>query len=201
MLPTERVVYSPIVDRPRLLLPGGARLAVWVIVNVEEWNPLEQMPRTVLTPPAGGSPMPDVPNWAWHEYGNRVGFWRLLEVFYRLRVPGVIAINGGAVQAYQPVIRRASWITLPACRYFCRRFFARLGPLCCRTQRVRNSRFELHSGPIARAALERRWEFIGHGFGQRSMQEVPTSGRISRRRRRRSSHSQDGGRAAGWDRG
>ena len=34
------------------------------------------MPRTVLTPPAGGSPMPDVPNWAWHEYGNRVGFWR-----------------------------------------------------------------------------------------------------------------------------
>jgi len=44
------------------------------VINVEEWDPMQPMPRTVLTPPAGGSPMPDVPNWAWHEYGNRVGF-------------------------------------------------------------------------------------------------------------------------------
>ena len=35
MLPTERIVYSAIKDRPRVTLPGGARLAVWVIVNVE----------------------------------------------------------------------------------------------------------------------------------------------------------------------
>ena len=128
MLPTERFTYSPITQRPRLTLPGDARLAVWVIVNVEEWNPLEPMPRTVLTPPAGGSPMPDVPNWAWHEYGNRVGFWRMLEVFDRLKIPGVLAINGGAITAYEP---------------------------------------------IARAALDRNWEFIGHGFGQKNMQKVP----------------------------
>ena len=74
ILPTERIDYSPISDRPHLALPGNARMVVWVIVNIEEWNPLETMPRTVLTPPAGGSPMPDIPNWAWHEYGNRVGF-------------------------------------------------------------------------------------------------------------------------------
>jgi peptidoglycan/xylan/chitin deacetylase (PgdA/CDA1 family) len=128
MRPTERVPYSAITHRPRLTLPGDARLAVWVIVNVEEWNPLEPMPRTVLTPPAGGSPMPDIPNWAWHEYGNRVGFWRMLEVFDRLRIPAVLAINGGAIQAYEP---------------------------------------------IARAALDRQWEFIGHGFGQKNMQKVP----------------------------
>ena len=77
MLPTERIAFSAIQDRPRLTLPGGARLVVWVIVNVEEWNSRETMPRTVLTPPAGGSPIPDIPNWAWHEYGQRVGFWRL----------------------------------------------------------------------------------------------------------------------------
>ena len=71
--------------------------------------------------------MPDVPNWAWHEYGNRVGFWRLLEVFDRLHVPAVLAINGSAIQAYEP---------------------------------------------IARAALERQWEFIGHGFSQKNMQKV-----------------------------
>ena len=63
MLPTDRIAYSAITERPQLLLPDGARMAVWVIVNVEEWDPREVMPRTVLTPPAGGSPMPDIPNW------------------------------------------------------------------------------------------------------------------------------------------
>ena len=101
MLPIERIPYSAITDRPRLMLPGGARLIVWVIVNVEEWNPRETMPRTVLTPPAGGSPMPDIPNWAWHEYGNLVGFWRMLEVLDHFKIPVVLAINGSAIQAYR----------------------------------------------------------------------------------------------------
>ena len=56
MLPTERLAYSAITERPRLVLPNHARMAVWVIVNVEEWDPKETMPRTVLTPPAGGWP-------------------------------------------------------------------------------------------------------------------------------------------------
>jgi peptidoglycan/xylan/chitin deacetylase (PgdA/CDA1 family) len=127
MLPTDRIAYSPIPDRPRLALPGGARMVVWVIVNIEEWNPLEAMPRTVLTPPAGGSPMPDIPNWAWHEYGNRVGFWRMLDVFDELKIPAVLAINGSAIRSYEP---------------------------------------------ISRAALDRGWEFMGHGFSQKNMQKV-----------------------------
>ena len=61
---------------------GHDHRVVWAIVNVEEWDPEQTMPRTVLTPPAGGSPSPDIPNWAWHEYGNRVGFWRMLEVLH-----------------------------------------------------------------------------------------------------------------------
>ena len=48
----------------------------------------------LLTPPAGGSPSPDIPNWAWHEYGNRVGFWRMLEVLDQLSIKAVLAING-----------------------------------------------------------------------------------------------------------
>jgi allantoinase len=128
MLPTERITYSAISERSPLKLPDGARTAVWVIVNVEEWDPRETMPRTVLTPPAGGAPMPDIPNWAWHEYGNRVGFWRMLEVLDRLRVPAALAINGKAIATYEP---------------------------------------------IARAAHDRGWEFIGHGFGQKNMQKVP----------------------------
>ena len=107
MLPHERIPYTAITNRAPLRLPGEARLVVWVVVNVEEWNPREPMPRTVLTPPAGGSPSPDVPNWAWHEYGNRVGFWRMLEVLDRLNVPAVLAINGSAIETYEPVSRAA----------------------------------------------------------------------------------------------
>src|SRR5258706_10256391 len=107
MLPTERITYSPISTRPPLKLPNGARLAVWVIVNVEEWDAKETMPRTVLTPPAGGAPMPDIPNWAWHEYGNRVGFWRMLEVFDDCRIPAVLAINGSAITSYGAIVRAA----------------------------------------------------------------------------------------------
>jgi hypothetical protein len=107
LLPTDRITYTALPDRPRLALPGGARMAVWVIVNVEEWNPNEPMPRTVLTPPAGGSPIPDIPNWAWHEYGNRVGVWRLLDVFDEFQIPAVLAINGSAVRTYEPISRAA----------------------------------------------------------------------------------------------
>ena len=87
MLPTDRIAYSPIIERLPLRLPDGARMAIWVIVAVEEWDATQPMPRTVLTPPAGGSPVPDVPNWAWHEYGNRVGFWRFIKVFDEFDIP------------------------------------------------------------------------------------------------------------------
>src|SRR3954453_339078 len=100
---TERLPYSQISQRPKLALPGGARLAVWVIVNVEEWDIGQAMPRTVLTPPAGGSPMPDIPNWAWHEYGNRVGFWRMLQVFDVPVLPAGAAINGSEIASYEAI--------------------------------------------------------------------------------------------------
>ena len=49
-LPRERIPYSAIVDRPPLRLPEGKRMAVWTIVNVEEWSIERNMPRTVLPP-------------------------------------------------------------------------------------------------------------------------------------------------------
>lgn len=107
MLPTERIDYDPIEGRKPLKLPGGARMAVWVIVNVEEWDPEAPMPRTVLTPPAGGSPSPDIPNWAWHEYGNRVGFWRFVEAFDELSIPAALCINGVAVTGYPQIAEAA----------------------------------------------------------------------------------------------
>ncbi len=108
MLPTDRIDYSPIAGRAPLKLPGGARMAIWVIVNVEAWDINATMPRTVLTPPAGGSPSPDIPNWAWHEYGNRVGVWRMFETLDNLSIKAVLAINGIAVSEYEPISTAAA---------------------------------------------------------------------------------------------
>ncbi|MEO8558811.1 MAG: polysaccharide deacetylase family protein [Rhodospirillales bacterium] len=107
MQPHDRLPYSAITDRPKLKLPNGARMVCWVIVNVEEWDINQAMPRTVLTPPAGGAPIPDVPNWAWHEYGNRVGFWRLLRVLDDLGITAVLAVNGACIKTYRPIVEAA----------------------------------------------------------------------------------------------
>lgn len=111
-LPRDRVPYSAIVDRPPLKLPGGARMVVWTIVNVEEWSIERNMPRTVLSPPMGQPLMPDLPNWAWHEYGMRVGFWRLVDVLARYKITPTLAVNGSVLKSYPRIAgaaRDAGW--------------------------------------------------------------------------------------------
>ena len=106
-LPRERVPYSAIVDRPPLKLPGNGRVAVWVIVNVEDWGIERPMPRTVLSPPMGQPLLPDLPNWAWHEYGMRVGFWRIHEALTKRGIVPTLAINGIVCETYPRVARAA----------------------------------------------------------------------------------------------
>src|SRR3989449_10318853 len=115
-LPRDRIPYSAIVDRPPLKLPGNGRVAVWTIVNVEEWSIERPMPRTVLPPPsshtAGQPLLRDLPNWAWHEYGMRVGFWRFLEVLNRFKIKATLAINGSVCKSYPRVAQagvEAGW--------------------------------------------------------------------------------------------
>jgi peptidoglycan/xylan/chitin deacetylase (PgdA/CDA1 family) len=106
-LPRERVPYSAIADRPPLKLPGGARLAVWTIVNVEDWGIERPMPRTALPPPMGQPLLPDLPNWAWHEYGMRVGFWRMFDCMREFRITPTLAINGIVCKTYPRVAQAA----------------------------------------------------------------------------------------------
>ncbi|MBI4391393.1 MAG: polysaccharide deacetylase family protein, partial [candidate division NC10 bacterium] len=104
----ERYGYSAIVDRKPMKLPRGARVAVWTIVNVEEWDITKPMARTVLPPPGGGAnPIPDVPNFSWFEYGLRVGFWRLKEVLDRHRVKATVSLNGSVCKSYPRVVEAA----------------------------------------------------------------------------------------------
>jgi peptidoglycan/xylan/chitin deacetylase (PgdA/CDA1 family) len=100
---TDRIPYQAIVDRPKLTLPDGKRIAVWVILNVEEWRIEGPMPRTVLSPPMGQPLLPDVPNWSWHEYGMRAGFWRQHAALTSRGIPVSMAINGNVCRSYPRV--------------------------------------------------------------------------------------------------
>jgi peptidoglycan/xylan/chitin deacetylase (PgdA/CDA1 family) len=105
----ERVPYRSIADRPGLAPPDGARVLVFCVVNVEEWLFDAPIPRPAVPPPAGGpGPVPDVPNWAWHEYGMRVGFWRLLSCLRRHAGSGVtVALNAHVCRTYPSIVRAA----------------------------------------------------------------------------------------------
>jgi allantoinase len=100
MRPEDRLTYTASIDRPRLELPGGKRVAVWPVVNVEHWLIDNPMPRQVLVAPTGAALQPDLPNWAWHEYGMRVGFWRFLEAFEKRGIRPTLSVNGSVCEAY-----------------------------------------------------------------------------------------------------
>ena len=99
-MPWDRFPYSPMSGRQPWTLPNGARIAVWTIVNVEEWDIQGPMPRTVLPPPGGASVVPDVPNFAWYEYGMRVGFWRLKAALDRYKIKATMAVNASVCLSY-----------------------------------------------------------------------------------------------------
>ncbi len=107
MLPRERCDYSAIVDRPPLRLPGGARIVVWSIVNLEVWDIGKPMARQVLPAPMGQPLLPDVPNWSWHEYGMRVGVWRFFKLFERLGIAPSLSLNARVCVDYPRVAQQA----------------------------------------------------------------------------------------------
>jgi allantoinase len=100
LLAPQRVPYQPITRRRPFVLPNDARVAVWTIVNIENWLPQDPMPRTILPPPMGQPLLPDLPNWCWHEYGMRVGFWRFLEVLSLRGLRATLALNGSTCKQY-----------------------------------------------------------------------------------------------------
>jgi peptidoglycan/xylan/chitin deacetylase (PgdA/CDA1 family) len=104
MLPRERLDYSPIVGRPPLRLPDGIRLVLWPVLALEEWDIARPMARTVIPPPQGQLVVPDVPNWTWHEYGMRVGFWRLRRMYQALGISPTVTLNARVCETYPQVV-------------------------------------------------------------------------------------------------
>ena len=106
-IPSSRVPFSAIVDRPPLELPGGNRIIVWTIVNLEVWDISKPMARQVIPAPTGQVLLPDVPNWSWHEYGMRVGVWRFFDLYEKLGIKPTLSINARVIEDYTRVAEQA----------------------------------------------------------------------------------------------
>ena len=96
----SRYPFSAIADRPDFSWPGGARLAVYLGVNLECFAFGEGLGAEL----APGGPQPDVLNYAWRDYGNRVGVWRMLELFDALELPTTALVNSAMYAAAPGVV-------------------------------------------------------------------------------------------------
>ena len=106
-MPNPRSDYSNIFDRPPLKLQDNARIVVWPIINVEEWDINEPMARTVLPVPQGRSVIPDVPNYAWYDYGMRAGFWRMKRVLDRHGIRATVSLNASVCETYPYLVQES----------------------------------------------------------------------------------------------
>jgi len=103
-----RYDYSPIVDRPPLRWPNGARVALWVIPNIEHF----QFNRHATSIAGGGVLKPDVRNYSWRDFGVRVGIWRLMEIMEKYGVRGTVALNSDVCREYPRIIeegKKLNW--------------------------------------------------------------------------------------------
>ncbi len=97
-----RYDYSAITQRPKFRWPNGERLAVWVCYNVEHFK--IDIPATSQSEGLAHL-KPDVINYAWRDYGLRVGIWRLFEIMERVGIKGSVTLNGEVCIHETPVGR------------------------------------------------------------------------------------------------
>jgi peptidoglycan/xylan/chitin deacetylase (PgdA/CDA1 family) len=94
--------YSPIVERPRLQWPGGARVAFYIGLNIEHYH--VDKPATSATPTTVGL-VPDPMNYGWRDYGVRVGVWRLIELLDRVGMVPSVMLNSEVCHHYPQIVQ------------------------------------------------------------------------------------------------
>ncbi len=97
-----RYDYHSLRDRPVYDWPDGARLAVYVGLNLEHFAFGEGLGAELTHP----GPQPDVLNYSWRDWGNRIGAWRLRDLLDSLRLPCSVLVNA-AVCEYCPELPHA----------------------------------------------------------------------------------------------
>lgn len=96
--------YSPITRRPRFELPGGARVALWVITNIEFFPLDKAMPGDANERPKGNGGTPMVRHWAQRDYGNRVGVFRLMDALSKRGIRSTVALNSDVCDHHPEII-------------------------------------------------------------------------------------------------
>jgi allantoinase len=99
---SERYDDSFITERKPFKWPGNNTLAVWFAPNVEVWQ-YDSAPGVAITPNPTNY-LPDVFNYAWREYGLRIGLWRIADVFDDAEVKGTVALNSQVCDVYPKAI-------------------------------------------------------------------------------------------------
>ncbi len=97
--------YLPLDDRPRITWPNDARIAFWVAPNIEFYE---------LEPPLNpqrkswARPAPDVSGYSHRDHGNRVGFWRMMDVMDKCGVRGSVSLNVAVCDHHPEIIKECA---------------------------------------------------------------------------------------------
>jgi allantoinase len=94
----DRYEDSFIFERKPFKWPGNKTLAVWIAPNVEVWH--YDSPTGQAVSPNVRNVVPDVINYAWREYGMRVGLWRVAETLDAIGVKATVALNSAVSEAH-----------------------------------------------------------------------------------------------------
>jgi peptidoglycan/xylan/chitin deacetylase (PgdA/CDA1 family) len=95
---SDRYEDSYIFERKPFTWPGDKTLAVWIIPNVEVWH--YDSPVGAAVSPNPSNRVPDVINYAWREYGIRVGLWRIADVLDTAGVKATVALNSAVCETF-----------------------------------------------------------------------------------------------------
>jgi allantoinase len=96
--------YVPIRNRPKIVWPGDAQLAVWVIPNIEFFSLKDALSGH---PFEGKGPVPSVRAWAQRDYGNRIGIWRIMDVLAKHGVRASPTVNSDVCEYHPQIIEEA----------------------------------------------------------------------------------------------
>ena len=111
--------FSTIKRRPKYSLPGGARVALWVVTNIEFFALDKPMPGESNERPKGSDPTPMVRHWAQRDYGNRVGVYRLMDTLTKHGIRSTVALNSVMCDQHPEVVDdcvKLGWEMMGHCR-------------------------------------------------------------------------------------
>ncbi|WP_396911490.1 polysaccharide deacetylase family protein [Mycolicibacterium sp.] len=93
--------YSPITERAPIHWPGGARVAVYIGLNIEHF--LADRPSTSIWPGTADL-RPDALNYGWRDYGARVGIWRTIEALDRHGIRPSVLLNSAVIEHHPQIV-------------------------------------------------------------------------------------------------